>query len=177
MKNKAMQTRLSTEVIDFIHSRKSLQLATQGEEGAPYASYAPFAVGEDCLYVLLSEIAVHGVNLQKNSRASVLIVEDEDTAGELFARIRVNYSVNAELLEHESEDWQVALSCLIERHGERPSNLSQLRDFKMFRLVPAGGRYVKGFGRAFTLAGNTLAGEVLTHMTAGHKRRVEDTAA
>lgn len=173
MKNKAMQTRLSTEVLDFIHSRKSLQLASIDSEGHPYASYAPFAVGDNCLYVLLSEIAVHGVNLQENNKASVLIVEDEDSAQELYARIRVNYAMDVQLLEHGSADWKVALDCLMARHGERPGNLSKLTDFKMFKLIPTHGRYVKGFGRAFHLAGDTLAGEVVTHMTDGHKPRAE----
>jgi putative heme iron utilization protein len=171
MKNKALQTRLSTEVLDFIHSRKSLQLATLLEDGSPYASYAPFAIGEDCLYVLLSEIAVHGSNLQRDPRASVLIVEDEDTAGELFARIRVNYAMDVEFLDHGSDDWQAGLEQLVDRHGERPLNLSNLQDFKMFCLRPTSGRYVKGFGRAFTLAGNTLAGEVVTHLIDGHVPR------
>ncbi|AQA19397.1 heme utilization protein HutZ [Halioglobus japonicus] len=173
MKNKAMQVRLSTEVRDFIDARKSLQLASIDADGYPYASYAPFAIGEDCLYVLLSEIAVHGVNLQKNPRASVLIVEDEDSAEELYARIRVNYAMDVQQLEHGSDDWQTALDCLVQRHGDRPGNLSKLADFKMFRLVPTHGRYVKGFGRAFHLAGKTLVGEVLTHMTDGHKPRAE----
>ncbi|MBK8288703.1 MAG: hypothetical protein IPK95_08785 [Cellvibrionales bacterium] len=29
------------------------------------------------------------------------------------------------------------------RHGERIDNLSQLKDFHLFRLQPVGGRYVK----------------------------------
>ncbi|MCB1847798.1 MAG: pyridoxamine 5'-phosphate oxidase family protein [Halieaceae bacterium] len=173
MKNKAMQTRLATEVLDFIQSRRSLQLASLTEDGAPYASYAPFAIGDNCLYVLLSEIAVHGVNLQRNPRASVLILEDEDTAGELFARIRVNYSVEASLLAHESTEWREALEQLAGRFGERPVNLSALQDFRMFRLTPRGGRFVKGFGRAYTLVGNTLAGEVLSHLTDGHRPRAQ----
>jgi len=173
LKNKALQTRLSEEVLQFMHSRKSLQLASLQADGSPYASYAPFAIGEDCLYVLLSEIAGHANNLQRDPRASVLVVEDEDSAGELFARIRVNYSVSAQLLAPESEAWQEALGHLVARLGQRPLNLSKLQDFKMFRLVPKGGRYVKGFGRAYTLAGNTLAGEVVNHLTDGHKPRAE----
>ena len=171
MKNKALQTRLSQEVLDFIASRKSLQLATLAQDGTPYASYAPFAIGDDCLYVQLSEIAAHGVNLQYNPLASVLVLEDEDSAEELFARIRVNYSVRADLLEHQSPAWRLALERLTARHGERVANLSKLQDFRMFRLVPTGGRYVKGFGRAYSLAGQTLAGEVVTHLTDGHKPR------
>ncbi|MCB1854591.1 MAG: pyridoxamine 5'-phosphate oxidase family protein [Halieaceae bacterium] len=170
MKNKAMQSRLATEVLDFIHSRKSLQLASLGADGAPYASYAPFAIGDDCLYVQLSEIAVHAVNLQRDGRASVLILEDEDSAGELFARVRVNYAVEASLLEHGSPDWALALQRLTERFGERPANLSTLQDFKMFRLTPSKGRFVKGFGRAYDLAGDSLAGTV-NHLRDGHRPR------
>lgn len=176
MKNKAMQTRLSAEVLEFIGSRKSLQLATLSADGSPYASYAPFAPGDDCLYVLLSDIAVHGANLALNPLASVLIIEDESSAGQLFARIRVNYSVAAELLEYSTPDWDAGLSTLTSRHGERPAALSAMSDFRLFRLTPEGGRYVKGFGRAFTLAGGSLAGEVLTHMTDGHTLRSVGTS-
>lgn len=171
MKNKAMEVRLSQEVMDFLHSRRSLQLSSLTTEGAPYASYAPFAIGDECLYVLLSEIAVHAVNLKENPQASVLVIEDEDSAEELFARIRVNYSVRAELLEYGSDAFAQGLERLVERHGQRPANLSELSDFRMFRLVPLGGRYVKGFGKAYNLAGESLAGEVLTHMRDGHKPR------
>ena len=176
MKNKALQSRLSDEIISFIGSRKSLQLATLNTDGTQVASYAPFAIGDECLYVLLSEIAVHGVNLQHNRAASVLIVEDEDTAEELFARIRVNNAVRAELMDHGSPEWRAGLERLIQRHGDRPGNLSELQDFKLFRLSPTRGRYVKGFGRAYSLAGNTLSGEDLAHMTDGHKPRVAASA-
>ena len=171
MKDATLETRLRQELLDFINSRRSLQLSSIQPDGAPYASYAPFAIGDDCLYVLLSEIAVHAVNLQSNPRASVLIIEDEDSAGELFARIRVNYSVQAERLKYGSNRFKRGLQALVARHGERPGKLSELRDFKLFRLTPTGGRYVKGFGRAYNLVGNSLAGENLSHLRVGHKAR------
>ena len=55
--------------------------------------------------------------------------------------------------------------------GERIDNLSELADFKLFRLTPTGGRYVKGFGRAYTLEGGTLAGGDIGHLREGHKKR------
>ena len=171
MKNKKMQQRLSEEVVDFINSRKSLQLSTIADDGSPYASYAPFALGDECLYVLISEIAVHAINLQHNPKASILIIQDEDSAEELFARIRVNYSVDAEQLAVDSERWHAGIAVLSQRHGDRIDSLSQLSDFKLFMLKPTGGRFVKGFGRAYSLAGGTLAGEVLSHMSDGHKKR------
>lgn len=171
MKNQKMQQRLSKEVVEFINSRKSLQLSTVSKDGRPYASYAPFALGDECLYILISEIAVHATNLQHNPKASILIIQDEDSADELFARIRVNYSVDAELIDVDSLQWHAGLAVLTSRHGERINNLSQLSDFKLFKLKPSGGRFVKGFGRAYTLAGGTLAGEIVSHMSDGHKKR------
>lgn len=173
MKNARMETRLNDEVLDLIHGRMSLQLATLNPAGLPYASYAPFAIGDECLYVLLSDIALHAVNLRENPQASVLIIEDEDGAAELFARKRVNYSVQADLIEYGSEPWKRGMDCLAERHGERPRNLGEHTDFKMFRLTPLRGRYVKGFGKAYDLEGRTLAGESLVHLREGHKQRAQ----
>ena len=86
MSSERFTRKINLEVVDFIHSRRSLQLASIRDDGAPFASYAPFAIGDECLYVLISEIAVHARNLLANPLASVLIVEDEDSAEELFAR-------------------------------------------------------------------------------------------
>ncbi|GLQ00330.1 HugZ family pyridoxamine 5'-phosphate oxidase [Methylophaga thalassica] len=171
MNNKGLEAQISQEIMAMVNSRKSLLLSSLTEENEPYASYAPFAVGEDCLYVLISEIAVHAKNLQHHPRASVLIIEDEDSAAELFARLRVQYNVTTELLPIDSADWDVGIQCLTDRHGDRIQNLSQLSDFKLFKLNPIGGRYVKGFGKAYQIDGGSLAGEGLSHLRDGHKKR------
>ncbi|WP_420555158.1 HugZ family protein [Neptuniibacter marinus] len=171
MSNDSLQIRVQEEVLTFINSRQSLQLATAGKNGEPYASYSPFAIGDDCLYVLLSEMAVHATNLQENSVAAVMIIQDEDSAKELFARKRVNYSIKAEFLSYDSPEWSLGINTLAERHGDRINKLSQLSDFKLFKLTPTGGRYVKGFGKAYTLAGDGLTGSEVQHMTGGHTKR------
>lgn len=171
MNNKGLEARISQEILDIVNSRKSLLLSSLTENDEPYASYAPFAIGDNCLYVLISEIAVHAKNLQHHPRASVLIIEDEDSAAELFARLRVQYSVNAELIAVDSADWETGIACLTARHGERIQSLSQLTDFKLFRLSPEIGRYVKGFGKAYLIDGGSLAGESLSLMRDGHQKR------
>jgi len=171
MKNQHLEASIQSEVLAFIASRKSLQISSITEEGGPYASYAPFAIGDNCLYVLLSEIAMHAVNLQNNPAASVLIIEDEDSANELFARKRVNYSMRVDCAEFQSSEWQTGIDSLAERHGERVLKLSELADFKLFKLTPQTGRYVKGFGRAYSLSGASLAGELVDHLRDGHKKR------
>ncbi|BFM10574.1 heme utilization protein HutZ [Simiduia litorea] len=171
MKNVKLEAKLSDEVMAFIACRKSLHLASVDQAGEPYASYAPFAIGDNCLYILISDIAVHAVNLRLNPIASVLIVEDEDSAGELFARIRVNYKVSAQLLAVDTPEWTAGIDSLVARHGSRSQSLSELADFKLFKLVPKSGRYVKGFGRAYQLAGESLAGESIDHLQDGHQKR------
>ncbi|MEM9758768.1 MAG: pyridoxamine 5'-phosphate oxidase family protein [Pseudomonadota bacterium] len=176
MKNKALQARLGEEVLSFIDSRRSLQIASLGEDGVPFASYAPFARDDDSLYVILSDIAIHGRNLKREHRASVLVIEDEDSAGELYARVRVSYKVLADALKAGSEAWENGVAILEKRLGERPRKLSELSDFCVFRLRPQAGRYVKGFGKAYTLEGGTLATATINHLREGHRPR-EDAIA
>ncbi|GAA3921108.1 HugZ family protein [Litoribacillus peritrichatus] len=172
MKNKGLEQRLSDEILTFLDSRRTLHLSSLDEDGHPYASYAPFALGTECIYVLLSDIAVHGRNLKQNSKAAVLIVEDESQAATIFARIRVNYQVSAQHLQIDSEEYKTGIHQLFKKHGDRIHNLAELSDFNLFKLTPLGGRYVKDFGRAFSIAGNTLTGESIDRLRDGHKPRV-----
>jgi putative heme iron utilization protein len=176
MKNTALEQRLADEVLSFINERRSLQLATLGEDDIPYASYAPFATDSHFLYVLLSDIAVHGLNLLHRPRASVLLIEDEASAQDNYARVRINYQVHAEQLSTASSDGRRAMDELEGRFGERPRRLAELEDFRLFRLTPTHGRYVKGFGRAYTLAGGSLTGQTIEHLRGGHRPRERQSA-
>jgi putative heme iron utilization protein len=101
----------------------------------------------------------------------VLIIEDEDSAEELFARLRVVLKVNAQVMAVDSDGWNIGLNALTERHGDRIYSLSQMGDFKLFKLNPMGGRYVKGFGRAYQIEGGSLGGTSLSHLREGHTKR------
>lgn len=172
MTKEQLNNKVQQEIIDFVNDRKSLQLSSLLADGTgPYSSYAPFAVGDDCLYILISEIAIHASNLLANGSASVLIIEDEDTAQELFARKRVNYQVDAKHIVTDEDEWNIGIAALAQRHGTRIDSLSQLEDFKLFRLTPKTGRYVKGFGKAFAFRGESLCGEFVNHLREGHKKR------
>ncbi len=177
MKNHALKKRLGEEINDFLHSRKTLQLASLTTDGMPYASYTPFAIGEEYLYVFVSDIGVHALNLAANPRASILIVEDENQAERIYARVRVNYFVDAEQIENQSEAWKKGIQALHERHGDIVSELSLLGDFRLFKLHPKGGRYVKNYGRAYQLAEGSLSKEVMAHMQDGHPSRADKTLA
>lgn len=171
MKNKTLEQNLSDEIIGFLHNRRTLHLSSLDEQGHPYASYAPFAVGDECIYVLLSDIAVHGKNLKRNAEAAVLIVEDESEAATIFARIRVNYQVSAKHIMLNTDEFNAGIKCLSSKHGDRIHKLAGFSDFNLFKLTPLGGRYVKDFGRAFSIAGHTLTGQSIDRLRDGHKPR------
>lgn len=171
MKNSKISANLEQEIHGFIAARKSLHLATLMESGAPYASYAPYASGPDCFYVLLSDIAVHGLNLQHHPIASVLIVEDEDSASELFARKRLSYQVRADRVQFEDDLWQPTIQQMAHKLGPRIYDLSKLADFHLFTLTPTQGRFVKGFGRAYAFSGESFTGTALDHLRDGHRPR------
>lgn len=172
MKNEKLGNKIQQEVLSFIATRKSLQISSITPEGKPYASYAPYTLKQDHIYVLLSDIAQHAVNLKTHPIASLLIIEDEDSAKELFARKRVSYTAAAAHIPVGSLAWKTGIESLKARHGERIEKLSELADFHLFKLSPMDGRYVKGFGRAYTLAGGPLTGDVVEHMRDGHKPRL-----
>lgn len=169
VKQERLQNRLGPEIQEFRDSRKTLQLATVDKEGKPNVSYAPFILLDDGYYVLISEIARHARNLMSNSDVSLMLVEDEDTSKQLFARKRLTFDATAILVDREEEKWQQAVTEMKSRFGDIIDGLSSLEDFKMFQLKPIQGLFVKGFGQAFQVSGDDLVDFV--HLEEGHKKR------
>jgi len=114
---------------------------------------------------------VHGLNLKAHPEASILIIEDEDTATELFARKRLAYNVTAQAPKPGDIEWEKAVDALEHAHGKRPRQLSELEDFQVFRLTPNSGRFVTGFGRAYSLEGKSLTRSRINHLQIGHRSR------
>ena len=163
--------RIKEDIRVFLNAKRTLSLSTVTKEGLPFASYAPFALGDNCFYVLLSDIARHAINLVINPRASVLVIADETPSKEIFALERLNYDVSSELLEFGTDDWAKGIDCLAERFGQRIHDLSNLSDFKLFCLRPHEGRYVQGFAKAYALKGESFSGVELQHLREGHRKR------
>lgn len=165
-KAERLQNRLGPEIQAFRDSRNTLQLGTVNKEGKPHTSYAPFAFSEKGYYILVSDLAQHGQNLKASQAVSIMMIEDESEARTIFARRRLSFDTQAELISRDSEHWVVAVKIMETRLGEMIANLSQLGDFKLYRLNPVMGRYVKGFGQAFDVTGEDLLSVV--HLDEGH---------
>lgn len=168
VKQERLQGRLGPEIKEFRQARKTLQLATVDEHGKPNVSYAPFVQNQEGYFVLISEIARHARNLQANPTVSIMLIEDEDSSKQLFARKRLTFDATAHVVERETEQWRQVIAQMQERFGEIIDGLSQLQDFVLFNLKAEQGLFVKGFGQAYQVSGDDLVDFV--HLQEGHRK-------
>lgn len=168
VKKRRLENRLGPEIEAFREAKLTLQLATVDENGVPNVSYAPFVFNEGCYFVLISEIAKHTRNLLVNPQASLQLIEDEGSAEKIFARNRLTYQASVHLIERETELWQDVIIQMQGRFGEIIDGLSQLADFKLIKLKPIQGVYVKGFGQAFQVMVDDSLDVV--HLQKGHQK-------
>ncbi len=150
-------TDIREEMLAFRGGFVSLHLATVSDAGIPEASAAPTVAGQDdAFYILISALARHTANLRANARAGVLFIEPVETAPNPFARQRLSYRCRAEVVPRETQVFADILQRFEQQFGEIVEVLVGLPDFQLFRLVPIGGTYVRGFGHAWNLSGRGL---------------------
>ena len=150
----------------LLNGFQSIQLGTANQAGVPEASYSPSVADEEGnFYVHVSELASHTSNLRDCARASVLIIEDESTAENLFARKRVAYQCSALLIERHSNEWESIVDKFEEKFGKIIGFLKTMEDFHLFKLTPKSGRLVLGFGQAYDVCGSGMKN--LSHVGAG----------
>lgn len=85
-----------------------------------------------------------------------MLIEDEQNASQIFARIRLSYNCNVEVVERADECYETILNTMEKRFGNIVEMLRSLPDFVLFQLKPTSGRLVMGFGQAFDLTGEKL---------------------
>ncbi|MEF1280558.1 heme utilization protein HutZ [Vibrio fortis] len=168
VKQERLQGRLGPEIKEFRQERRTLQLATVDEEGRPNVSYAPFVQNQEGYFVLISDIARHARNLKANPNVSLMLIEDEESSKQLYARKRLTFDATTSVVERESELWTQVIAQMKDRFGEIIDGLSQLQDFSLFNLKAENGLFVKGFGQAYQVSGDDLVDFV--HLQEGHKK-------
>ncbi len=168
VRQQRLQHLLGEEIHEFRQQRRTIQLATVDEQGAPNVSYAPFICNEQGYFILISQLARHARNLLANPKASFMLIEDEDTARQLFARKRLTFDAHTEIIERDTELWQILILQMKARFGDIISDLSMLQDFILFRLNVEKGLYVKGFGQAFQITDKDLIDVV--RLEEGHQK-------
>ena len=137
---------------ELIASQQTLLLSTASVTGVPDISYAPFVRDHaGFFYIFVSEMAGHTANLLNNPQASLLFIRPESECLNLFARERAVLNCSVKEIRRENEIFINRLHALQDKFGEVVNVLRSLSDFHLFALRPESGRFVIGFGRAFTI--------------------------
>ncbi len=145
------------EIEALVAARQTLELATVSGEGQPCASYAPYIYGDTLgFYVFLSDLALHTANIRSNPNVSVMIIEDEVNSPNLFARNRLVLDCTAQLIKRSDAQFSKLIDQYRTRFGVIVDTLVQLADFNMYSLTPDQGVFVKGFGQAFRISGDSM---------------------
>lgn len=156
------------ELHRLLNEAKSVILGTVSSQGDPEASYAP--VVRDSLgrfYVYVSALSKHTSNLRSGRKASVLVIEDEKTASELFARKRATFTCSTEVIARDSGEFNKRIEQMERELGDVMQMLKNMMDFSLVRLIPEDGRLVVGFGQAYRITGDDL--NALSHLGGGGK--------
>ena len=143
---------LKGQVLQLIGQMHSMQLATVAADKSVEASYTPYLYESPFFYCFISKLANHTTNLIHHPQCSVLIIEDEATCKNLFARTRLMFQCQAELLDESFPSYYQVLDKMEIHLGNTMSLIRKLPDFCLFRLTVEDGRFVKGFGAAYQIA-------------------------
>ena len=150
--------KLSALYESFPTQFKSVILGTASAEGIPQASYAPCVIDEARnIYIFVSGLSAHTQNLASTGQVSALFVKDEADTPQMFARQRLSYACSVTLLERESDDWMAIAQKFQDRFGNIVEVMAGLPDFRIFKLTPQSGRFVIGFGAAYSVDPNDLS--------------------
>ena len=137
---------------EILKGAGSATLATLSADGAPFATLAAIALGaERAPIMLLSRLAVHTANLERDPRASLLI------AGVAVARNplenpRLTLTGTVESIGKSAATRELFLS----QHPDAASYVD-FADFVFFRFRIVGAHLVAGFGRAGSISTLELA--------------------
>ncbi len=146
----------------FVATRKTLELATVGEDEWPTSSYAPFVKHEGSYYIYTSSLSAHTRDLLATQKASIMFIDDESNSPNVFARRRYTCRCDVTDVPRECAVWIKVMGLFEKKFGSRFPEIRSLADFTLFRLTPMHGRYVEGFGRAFHVGPNLDSSEHIT---------------
>jgi len=136
----------------LILTQQTLLLSTVSPTGDPECSYAPYVRDQQgVFYIFVSERASHTQNMLQTALASILFIQPEQQAKNIFGRERVVFACTVLEIHRQQSDFETQLQAMKEKFGETIDLLRNLSDFHLLALTPVDGKYIAGFGQAFVM--------------------------
>ncbi|AFI05464.1 HugZ family heme oxygenase [Helicobacter cetorum] len=146
------------EIKAFRESFDSICLATLHPNGHVVCSYASLMFDGKQYYIYVSEVAEHFASLKHNpENVEVMFLEDESKAKSAILRKRLRYKTKVRFIERGAE-FDKAFDAFIEKTGGAGGikTIRTMQDFHLIALDFGKGRYVKGFGQAYDISGDSI---------------------
>ena len=145
------------EAGEFLAEFRSVLMATTSADGVPDASYAPFVrIDDNAFYVNLSGLSTHTGNLLATPRVSIMLLQAENDTKQLFARKRLSFDADAQVVERDSTHWSQVMDLFAVKFGDIMDLIRPLQDFTLFRITPRSAVYVRGFAQAYPIEASQL---------------------
>lgn len=141
--------RLQVQCDDLITQHQTLLIATRADDGRPDISYAPYVRKHTVFYILVSELARHTRNMRAYPDISILFIQPEQQASNVFARRRLTLQCRVSEVSIKDSRYVDIVDLMTTTLGETVRVLTALSDFHLMALTPIEGLFVAGFGKAF----------------------------
>ena len=144
-------------------------LGTEGSNGYPFSSYAPFYYDGEVVYIFISNIATHAQNMQSTLKASAFFIEDESITKNMFKRKRISLQCDVKIIPREDATFNNIMEAFVGKQGSTLQMLMEMGDFNLYALTPIYGEATFGFGEAYNIGGEKMNQLVTRTGESGHK--------
>lgn len=152
------------QYLQFIDTCKTIVISSIDDNGDPFISYAPFVKHEGKFYIYISKISDHYQYIEKNNLIHIMLLADEQSSPNLFARERARFQCTAENIGNEG--YEEIFDQFESIHGKPMMGVLRGLDLSLFELTPQEGRFVVGFGQAFDI---DVTGDRFIHVVVDKK--------
>jgi len=154
----------------LLEGYQSVVLGTQGGNGYPFSSYAPFYYDGELVYIFISNIATHAKNMQAIPQASAFFIEDEGTSQNIFARKRISLQCDVTAVTRDEDTFANIMTHFQSKFDSAMvTMLMGMKDFNLYALKPIYGEATFGFGEAYNIGGEKMNELIERTGGSGHK--------
>lgn len=149
--NVSMDNESEEALARLIYESRLAALGTL-HDGEPNLAMVAYAFAEDfsAFYIHVSRLGRHTQDMETDPHVSLLITEPDDQRSDPQTLARLSLRGTAVILPRTEAGYAQVRSIYLQRFPEA-GQFFGLGDFNLWRILPTGGRFVAGFGRAFNI--------------------------
>lgn len=148
---------LSAARDELLRSARTLLMSAPGtDRDLPEMGVTPMVRHDGSIYIYPSRLSAHVRAMLTAGKAAFLVIEDESSAQNIWARNRIKFDAELHEINRENENFNVICDVFATAHGPTMNLIRDFTDFHLLRLQPTSGVMVLGFAKAYRLAGEEL---------------------